>query len=375
MQNILRLRRGHETSTPTDQPVLFTARLRGFLPARLATQFSKKILQLLYSFSLIIMMILTFAFISVAPLDVVIQASNGNAAVAKLFVIVTVTGFFVVACLVHYFTRLLQSRLQINQIPLWSVYVPLERHDLPKVVLGHIESTLKRCLVDVKSSADALQNTAEEFSHPGMSPPAYIQQRNVELGLAPETHYLAPGCVYSDLVNSMGLKLQAEGLLAQTFVFPKHYTFREILAAISEGLEDAEMHSEELTAALVLLGDAYDRFKYGPDLIERGELVHFLVDLEQVMVVFLEARSGERNMGDGRWSSSFAESIHSDTWQNPATVSAARRMSALLDPADFRQRRPSGDRLDYDYGSLLRVSTRDSSLWSRYSCDSMVRHA
>lgn len=269
-----------------------------FLPKRLATRFSKKVFGWLYSFSLIILMILTAAFLIVTPLETILQTWPTNFMGIKLLIIFSCLALFFISSLILYFSRLIQSRVQTNQIPSKSVYMPLEKGDLPHDVLTYIDANLRKCLTETKVLAGPLYNREETFEYPGKSPPEYIRNRNIALDLPSDPHTLPSDCVFDEIISSIGLKLKTEGLLCGNFRFPKNYTFREIIMALAQELLREDNSNEEVVRASKTLIRLYEKFKFGPQLIKGRELAEFLVELENFVLLFVNYKGGDPLMDD-----------------------------------------------------------------------------
>ncbi|OBA22395.1 hypothetical protein METBIDRAFT_16974, partial [Metschnikowia bicuspidata var. bicuspidata NRRL YB-4993] len=242
-----------------------------------------RVLEWLYSFSLAILLLFTLALVVVTPVDVIIQTQGALSLGLKLFIIIGAHALFLFLALVYYFSRLFNTRVLINQIPAKSVYLPLEPHDLPEPTRAHITANLRRCLGDIRVRAGPLNNPTERFDYAGRAPPLYIQQRNVRLGFANEISGLPENCVFQDVVNSIGLKIKADGLFAGSFTIPRHYTFREIILAMVQEIEDEGHLDDDLATTARLVVAAYERFKFGRAPIRHADLTAFLARLEQLM--------------------------------------------------------------------------------------------
>lgn len=333
------------------------------LPQRLAADFSKRVLSWLYSFSLIILMILTFAFIFVTPVEVGIQTAGASAFGVKLFIIfITSAGFFVL-CLGYYFSRLILSRVQINQIPAKSVYLPLEKNDLQKDVSEHIHKNLVRCVGEIKVKAGPLENKLESFNYPGMSPPDYLVRRNMRLKLEGEPNSIPPNCVYGDVINGLGLKVRIDGLLAGNFAVPKDYTFKDMVQAIAENLESEGHLTGELARAASTITAQYEKFKFGPDLIVQHELVEFMTSFEKLVTVFVNFRTRDEDDYSAQVFAGNSSLFRAPTSRNDSSK------SNFLDPFDYRGEDSAGE----PYGAhndFFRTMSRTSSRSRRNSSQS-----
>ncbi|KAF7999688.1 hypothetical protein HF325_005537 [Metschnikowia pulcherrima] len=324
------------------EPAPERANLYRYLPQNLAAEFSRRVLGWLYSFSLVILMLLTLAFVVVTPADVIMQTKGTSAMGVKLFIIIISNAFFLFASVVYYFSRLVHSRVLLNQIPSKSVYLPLETRDLPRKSTDYITQNLCRCVGEIQARAGPLQNELERFDYPGMSPPSYIQQRNLRLGFLHASLALPENCVFEDVVNSIGLKVKVDGLFAGNFTIPKHYTFREVLLAIAEDLDTEGALDADLATVLRVVVEDYERFKFGPDLIKQAELVAFLSNLEKVMTRYINSNSAEFTRID---LASLRRPSYADTYSvgsrgEPSDAESARsvvmtRPLSFLDPFDY----------------------------------------
>ncbi|OVF10674.1 hypothetical protein A9F13_01g00704 [Clavispora lusitaniae] len=232
-----------------------------------------RVFKWLYSFSLAIFVIITAAFIVVTPLDIVVQTWQSQASGLKVSIILVVLTAIVVVSSVLYLSRLYNGLVVVRQIPARSVYVPLEKGDMSSDVLEYVESRLRWCVGDVKPRAGPLANPETIFPYPGLAPPTYIQQRNIRMGHAKSGTFLPPDCVYEDIVDSLGLKLRAEGYLFSHKV-PAHYTMREILLSLG-----GDAPSRALALSVVY---QYEALKFGPGLIRESQLTAFLVQVERL---------------------------------------------------------------------------------------------
>lgn len=263
----------------------------------------KKVMHWLYSFSLIVLLIITLGFILVTPLDIVLQALSVEEAALKLLIIIAACATFVMVSIIYYFSRLYRSRVQFNRIPVASVYIPLEKNDLPRSVLTYILRTLRVCVGEIKVQAGPLANEKELFNYPGRMAPKYIQRRNIELGLQRDYFLLPEDHSYQDIIDSIGLKLRLDGLFANIYTVPPELTFREIfVSALPISIESSSV-SEELSASVRRCILTYEKAKFGGQLLMLEEIVEFFVDLEKVVTHLYSAFPGallletQRNSG------------------------------------------------------------------------------
>lgn len=264
---------------PQAQPVLTEL---GFW----AKKFPKRVLRWLYSFSLIIFMFWTFAFIVATPLDIVIQTFGSALTGIKTLIVIGACAVFFLVSVVLYFLRLYQSRVEVNQIPSKSVYIPLEKNDMPKDVLTYIEGTLRKCVGETGMMAGPLKNETEVINFPGMSPPEYIQRRNIDMGFPEEGTFLPPNSIYEDVVDSLGTKLRFDGVLVTNFDIPMSYTFREIVISMSKILVDEHELDASSMPNVQKVVELYEKFKFSPDLIQELDLLAFLVEFERLSLIF-----------------------------------------------------------------------------------------
>lgn len=271
------------------------SRRRKEFPESFATNIPKRIFQWLYSFSLIIFIILTAAFVVVTPLDIVVQTYGAPSTGIKMFIIIAACAIFLVLLVLVYISRLYYSRDVVNQIPSKSVYVPLEKNDLNSDVLKYIENHLTKCVGDIKVKAGPLHNKDALFNYPGLSPPQYIQERNVRLGYAEHGTLLPPNCLYEDVIDGLALRTRFDGVLITNFRIPTSFTFREIIISIFEGMSDVHRHKPEAVADLQRAIKLYEKFRFGPDLITERELVTFLKLMETFSANFSKFNPSANN--------------------------------------------------------------------------------
>lgn len=255
-----------------------------------------RLFQWLYSFSLIIFMLVAFALIIVTPLDIIVQTWGSPSTGAKIVIVIGACAIFFLVSFLLYVSRLYHSRVVLNQIPSKSVYVPLEKHDLPSSVIRHIDERLRHNLSVTKVRAGPLHNKRETLNFPGMLPPEYIQQRNIAMGFPEKGTFLPPNCKYNDVIDIIGLTLRFDGPQVTNFDIPAHYTVRELIITITKMLvEDGEMDAALIPSAQIVV-DLYDKFQFGPDLIAEEDLVTFLVEFEKLSLIFHANRIASRHM-------------------------------------------------------------------------------
>lgn len=359
------------------------ANFKKYLPQNVAAAFWRRVLGLLYSFSLVILMLLTFAFVVVTPVDVLIQTWGTLAVGVKLFIVLAANSFFVMASIIYYFLRLFRSRVLVNSIPAKSVYLPLEKHDLPSKSLAYIHKNLRRCVGDIKVRAGPLENELEPFDYPGMAPPLYIQQRNMRLGFQKTVSELPENCVFEEVINSIGLKMKADGLFAGNFQIPKHYTFREVILAMAEEMDDEGVLDADLVAVVRGVVEDYERFKFGPGLVPHAALLKFLIQLEILMTRYINSTSAEfsrdsmaqlpltrsatYNHTSSVGSRVDVSDVDTNTLDMGIRLASSPSRASFLDPFEYRDD-ASSLRLRPVFGLLSRSSSRSRDL-SRRSTD------
>lgn len=265
------------------------ARIREFSES-FATSLPKRIFQWLYSFSLIIFIILTSAFIVVTPLDIVVQTYGAPSTGIKMFIIIAACALFLVTLVLFYLSRLFHSREAVNQIPSKSVYIPVEEHDLPQDVLKYIHKHLGECVGEIKVRAGPLHNKDTTLNYPGMSPPEYIQKRNLKLGFNKSGTLLPPNSVYDEIIDSLALRIRFDGALVTNFSIPPSFTFREVIISIFRRMSASQQNQPETIANMQKVIELYEKFRFGPELIAETELVTFLLAMETFSISFLEHR-------------------------------------------------------------------------------------
>lgn len=363
--------------------------LEGYFKS-IATNISKLVFQWLYSFSLFIFMVLTFAFIVVTPVDITIKTWGTPSTGVKVFIILGACVLFFLISMLVYLSRLYKSRVAVNQIPSKSVYIPLEKNDLPSDVLNYIERRLRECVCDVKERAGSLHNKNELFNYPGMAPPEYIQKRNVKLGYQDYSVHLPPNCRYDDVILSLGLKLKVDGLLVGSYRVPYNYTFREILVAMTEYLQKENQLEPEMLASIHLVITLYEKFRFSGCLIEQHDLLSFLVELEKVVYHYIKHRSSQEvdpfrqlaTYGTSRGSNLFAETYSSQTASDLLTPSEYSRSRTSLYSSNVERYAPqnwltisrAGTRTSRGSTGISRTSTRDSRFTRHSSTASVVKN-
>lgn len=269
------------------------SRLRHDFPELFAVSLPKRIFQWLYSFSLIIFIFLTAAFIVVTPLDIVVQTYGAPYTGIKMFIIIAACALFLLALILFYFSRLIQSREAVNLIPSKSVYVPLEKHDLPRDVLKHIDTHLHEC-AEIAASAGPL-HIEEAFNYPGMLPPKYIQDRNALIGRGDQGTLLPPDCVYEDILDSLALRIRLDGALLTNYRIPTGYTFRDVIMSIYRSLSVPHQHLPETVATTRTVVQLYEKMRFSSELISESDMVAFLLAIERFSVGFMNNNTNNAN--------------------------------------------------------------------------------
>lgn len=245
----------------------------------------RRIFQWLYSISLLIFVLHTAGFVLVTPIDIIVQTWGSPSTALKTLIVIGACAIFFIISLVIYFLRLYQSRVALNQIPSKSVYIPLEKNDLPKDVIQYIDEKLRYCISDVRARASPLQ-TQSKINYPGMSPPEYIQKRNRELGYPNEGTLFPPTCIYEDIIDSLGLKLRLDGLLVTNLNIPENYSFREIVMAMTRMLLEEQSLDPALLPNIQSMIILYEKFKFSPEPIHEDEMAKFLVSFEKLSTLY-----------------------------------------------------------------------------------------
>lgn len=222
------------------------------------------------------------AFISVTPIDVIVQTSFASSSGIKLFIVIIVCVVFLVVSFFLYFQRVYQHRVSMNDIPSKSVYVPHES-DLPKPVFKHIQNKLKQCQA-IRIEAGPLTNKRVTINHPGLSPPIYVQERNT----GSEGNLLPPNLLYQDVVHSVGDRMNFDDGFNSDFPFPKHYSFRDVVITLRQILLEEKLVNARDLPDLARMIQLYEQFKFGPDLIREREMVDFMVEFTKFSGIVLD---------------------------------------------------------------------------------------
>lgn len=223
----------------------------------------------------------------VTPLDIVVQTYGAPSTGIKMFIIIAACALFLVALIFYYLSRLYHGKERFSQIPSKSVYVPLEQNDLPPDVLKFVDNRLKNCVGDIKVRAGPLHGKESCFNYPGMSPPDYIQEHNMQMGYGDQGTLFPPNCVYEDIIDSLALKQRFDGALLTNFQIPPSFTFREVIIFMYHRMSDLAQRQQETILVMRNIIDLYEKFRFGPDLIAENDLVVFLLALEVFLSNFM----------------------------------------------------------------------------------------
>lgn len=232
----------------------------------------KRVFRWLYSVSLAIFIILTTAFITVTPIDVIAQTSGASSSAVKMFIVVAVCVAFVVLSAILYFLRIYQHRVALNDIPSKSVYVPGE-HDMPKAVYQRIEKKLRECVADIRPRAGPLHDGGV-INHPGMAPPEYVQRRNK--GANGEGTLLPPNANYEDIIRGLGDKWRSDAPDIYQMDISPHHSFRERVIVLTT-LKKAQQGDFDVKKTIAL----YEKLKFGPGLIKERDLLEFMIQMDK----------------------------------------------------------------------------------------------
>lgn len=245
------------------------------------TSIPKRLFRWIYSISLILLIILTLAFVAVTPIDVIIQTLGAQASGIKLFIVIIVCVVFLLMLIILYSLRVYQFTISMNDIPSKSVYIPFEG-DFPQDTFNAIDRKLQECR-DLREKATPLGNNVI-INNPGMSPPEYIQERNRKIlgdQLGSGTS-LPPTANYEDIVRSIGDKLVSNGKVLTQVDLPKHYSFREMIIFLTElFIVNGNVPADRIPNVTRIIG-LYNKFRFGPQLILEIELLEFMVEFDKL---------------------------------------------------------------------------------------------
>ena len=276
----------------------------------------QKLLQWIYSISLILILLLLLLVISVTILDVVIQTLQSPSDLAlKTFTVLGACGFFIFISIIIYFVRLYQLRVSINNIPNKSLYIPFENDFANKAIFHYIDDKLKYCH-EIKFKSGPLQNAMYIINHPGLSPPEYIMKRNAQCltnmnrnvfpmtkqsngdlinqinessncggsGIVGEGTLLPPNIHYEDVIRSFGDKFYT-GKIFTNDALPIELSIQEIIIYLTNQFSDQNNnnnnnnnnHKPNINKLISL----YEKFRFSNQLINQRELIEFMIEFDK----------------------------------------------------------------------------------------------
>ena len=239
----------------------------------------------IYSISLFILTILLLGLASPTPIDVIAQTSGASSPGIKLFIVIIVCVVFLVVGMVMYFLRIFQHRMALNDIPTRSMYIPGDG-DLPKSAVDMIDNKLKHCVTVVKVKAGPMYCDSV-INHPGLSPPAYVQERNAErFGPTLAGTYFPPDSCYEDVIRSLGDKFRENSTLIHRFDYPPNYSMREIFIYLYDQYASDPTVLPEHLPEIDRLINLYERMKFGRQLINEHDLFEFMVEFNKFGTLF-----------------------------------------------------------------------------------------
>ena len=197
----------------------------------------QKLLQWIYSISLILILLLLLLVISVTILDVVIQTLQSPSDLAlKTFTVLGACGFFIFISIIIYFVRLYQLRVSINNIPNKSLYIPFENDFANKAIFHYIDDKLKYCH-EIKFKSGPLQNAMYIINHPGLSPPEYIMKRNAQC-LTNMNRNVFPMTKQSngDLINQINESSNCggSGIVGEGTLLPPNIHYEDVIRSFGD---------------------------------------------------------------------------------------------------------------------------------------------
>ncbi|CAN3377134.1 hypothetical protein DIURU_003614 [Diutina rugosa] len=253
----------------------------------------RRVFAWIYSISLVALTILGFLFVAVTPIDVIVQTAGSALSGLKMFIVIIVWVVFLVVSILFYFSRLLQARTALNDVPVKSVYIP-SQGDYPHDVYLHIDDDLRQC-VEIGQQAGPLSDESIIINHPGLSPPEYVQSRNLTVlkskgiesteevaRLNPAT-LLPPDSSYEDIIRSVSDKFVTQRYRVFTSIdIPGNYTFREICIYLARVYADNYKANEHKLTRIIHL---YEKFRFGGSLISDHELIEFMIEFDRLAQV------------------------------------------------------------------------------------------
>ncbi|CUM63083.1 uncharacterized protein PRCAT00000648001 [Priceomyces carsonii] len=239
----------------------------------------KRMLWWIYSISLVLLIILMLAFVAVTPIDVIVRTSGASYSGIKMFIVIIVCVVFFILSIVLYFVRIFHNRVALGDIPSKSVYIP-GKGDMPKSVYNAINKRLKECL-EIRERISPLENSKVIINHAGVSPPEYVQERNHSH--TNEGTLLPPDSNYEDIIRSLGDNFRHGKFF--TYQFPQTYSFKEIIVHLSELYAKSGMQLRKPINCHRII-ELYEKFRYGPDLIEEKDMLEFMIEFERLTQLF-----------------------------------------------------------------------------------------
>lgn len=259
-------------------------------------QFPRILFRWFYTFSLLVITIVATLMVAVTPIDVIIQSSDASFSSIKVFIVIGVCVIFVLVSIIMYLLRIFQNKVALNDIPSKSIYIP-GKGDMPKRCFKEIDQNLVRNS-EVQMKAGPLFNKSIIISYPGLSPPDYVQEKNLKCfsdgnnsAVCPGT-LLPPGACYEDIIRSIGDKLKMGGRVLTQLDVPKNLSFREILIYVFKVYKtDPNFQTERLPdiKRLIVL---YEKMTFGPNLIEERDILEFMVEFEKLVQYCQENYNG-----------------------------------------------------------------------------------
>lgn len=245
----------------------------------------RRLFRWIYSISLVILTILLLGLASPTPIDVIAQSSGASSPAVKLFIVIIVCVVFLVVGILMYFLRIFQHRMALNDIPTRSMYIPGEG-DLPKSALQMISRNLSHCVSVVRVRAGPM-HCDSVLNHPGLSPPAYVQERNArQFGPTLAGTYFPPDSCYEDVIRSLGDKFRERAAFIHQFDYPLNYSMREIFIYLYESYsKDPAVQPEQLPEVGKLI-KLYETMKFGRGLIREQDLFEFMVEFNKFGTLF-----------------------------------------------------------------------------------------
>ncbi|CAH2351459.1 putative defect at low temperature protein 1 [[Candida] railenensis] len=259
-------------------------------------QFPRILFRWFYTFSLLVITIIATLLVAVTPIDVIIQSSDSSFSSIKVFIVIGVCVIFVLISIIMYLSRIFQNKVALNDIPSKSIYIP-GKDDIPKRCFQEIDQNLVRNS-EVQMKAGPLFNKSIIISYPGLSPPDYVQEKNLKCfsdanksTVCPGT-LLPPGACYEDIMRSIGDKLKIGGRVLTQLDVPKSLSFREILIYVFKVYKTDPNFQTERLPDIKRLIELYEKMTFGPNLIEERDILEFMVEFEKLVQYCQENYNG-----------------------------------------------------------------------------------